>query len=363
MAQDDFYTLSDFTVQPNNSNLEVYQDEDDFIQGPPSNPDYDRVPTPVEPIDTGFVIEDEPEEFVEGGRYYFKYKTELSEYVENNIPQKYIKHAQEDYCFDIALNLFKENGWEFSNEFVIPFAEVGGYEAGLSNLINTILENNSTPYYTNELSANFDQHLRENGNPVDFFNYYFNNKEDNINYDLDQIDLSSLESQRWIIQEYLKRTTGFTAKKILDQIMFYEMSGTLESETLEAFLFLKELQKADYERSQRQLEELKRKEYLDYKNNIDHIVAYVRGGDEETFGVPLTKTEKERFLNFLLTVDPNTNLSAWGNVVNNDFKAVLKLAAYYFKGGTSDYRKIIRNEVYTEIEDKIKRNGNLKSRR
>jgi hypothetical protein len=161
--------------------------------------------------------------------------------------------------------------------------------------MKTAVEESSKPQYANDDIAALDEFVRNGGDINSFFNTV------NTVVDLENIDLTNEDSQRYVVGEFLKEK-GFNDTQIKRKLEKYEDADLLEDEANDAIEFLKESKeekkKALLEAQTIAYEGAIKEQQKFYNNVVDQIEAIV-----DIRGIKIPKEDKQGLKDFIFKVE------------------------------------------------------------
>lgn len=237
----------------------------------------------------------------------------------NNEPvqqTQYVENDESEIANNFANYFFERAGWEkpdtqFNNvdEFV--------------DFIYKVIEVNSKPKYSNPIVQDFDEFLNNGGNILDYLNLFQNNLVDIAN-----INLSTPQSQQYVITKFLKETTNWDDDKIGKYITKLENANMLEDEARDAYDKLRMMRVQNYQNEienqkklKEQQEQLALQKLQEYNDILENKYNTVLG---------MNKREVEVFKRFVFEQDEN-GLTPYQRLIYNDGTLELKIAALIFK--------------------------------
>jgi hypothetical protein len=296
-------------------------------------------------------------DFLEDGKFYFNVdpeeESEDSEELEESKVNKDSGNTNESESdssssgiyFLLAKNFFDHLGWDWDDSYLESDSPEGFFK-----LLTDIVVENSKPQYANKIVEDFDNYVKNGGNPKDFLKVVENNT-------LPDLDLSNEQHQAYIVYQNLKLTTKWSDDKIKRYITTLAKENELENEAKESYETVKKI----YEEEKQKLFELQKleaeKEALERYQYMENAKNFILNSTADTLGVDMTKAEKQNFLRFLFEKD-NDGLTRYEKKLMSYENADLKIAAFIFKGlldGKLD--KIAKKQVIDELEEKLKKNA------
>jgi len=321
------------------ANLDIFNDDTFFL----SNPNQALEDT----------ILQEEEELNEKTQTALEDESNKQTQVQTQTVSEEVEEDQEeidDVFFDLTKSIFEQNKWEADDKVLDAFADAGGGLDGFMSVFNHIIETNSVPEYASEISEKFDHYLKAGGDPKTFMESYF--PSDTV--ELDNLDLTVTNTQAWVMYQYYKATTKFSDEDINEAISDLHSLGTLEGKATRAIVLLKQQEEINKQKADEYLIAERQAAFEEAKKQRHAIEQYVGNGSEEELAVPMTKTEKQGFLNFLLTESTDTGETEWNKVLRSQPEDVIKLAALYYKGATKNkLQKIVKTKVVNDLESTL----------
>lgn len=177
----------------------------------------------------------------------------------------------------------------------------------LVDAITKIIDSKSVPSYHNDLSREFDEFLRDGGDPAEFMA--------SLGEDMTLPRVSSDEDREAVIRQVLT-DAGFSEKQIERKIDSYIENGTLEEEAQDALDIIKSKKAKSVEsaaKAKREAEAAAIKEQRDFIKSIEtHI-----DGLTNVRGIPVTKEQAKNLKDYLLKVDKKDGLTAYQRESNS----------------------------------------------
>ena len=219
-----------------------------------------------------------------------------------------------------------EYDMEVINTLYQAIAEKTGVDINLDNIkspedvidaIDSIISQKAKPVYASELSEEFDNFIKDGGDPLDFMESF---RED--------LSLPRIETQKDkedVIRSVLK-DAGFSERQIEKKIDSYIESETLDTEAEDALDIIKrrnakmanDSAKLKKERDEQQMVE-QQKLFKSIEDYIDNM--------KDVRGIPVTKEQVKGLKDYLFKVDKNDNMTGYqrdfnksiGNLVESAF--------------------------------------------
>lgn len=176
--------------------------------------------------------------------------------------------------------------------------------------------------------------------------------------DIKSLDLGQEQDQELVVREYLK-AQEFDLKDIDELIESYKDGLVLEKQALMASKKIEKLydkQTAELVKQQEAIIEQNQKKSQDY---IDSIKSTINSS-KSLAGLDIVDKEKKEFEEYLLKVNPKTNMTKYQEDLSKDYVknsvelAYLKFKNYDFtkakQAGKSEATKEIRNKIFTKNE-------------
>ena len=153
-----------------------------------------------------------------------------------------------------------------------------------------VIEENSTPQYSNEEVQKLDDFVRNGGNIRDYLSI-------DAEIDLEEIDIEDEDNQKLIVKEFLKEK-GINIKSIEKKLAKYEEAGLLEDEATDALEALREIKTQRKEellaKQQKQAERAKNEQQAFFTNVFNEIK-----GMDSIHGVNIPEKDKKQLLEYI----------------------------------------------------------------
>lgn len=219
--------------------------------------------------------------------------------------------------------------------FFDAFAEQLGWEAeeGVEkpktieefvNYIQDLIEEESTPQYSDPVIAELDEYVKNGGNFEDFY------KLQTELTSLDNLDLSEESNQKAVVTEYLK-LTGNTDSQIQRKIKRWEDAGTLEDEAEDNLEALKEIKDKQKETSLKEQEQQRlasenayKEFHTDVIKNIDSMV--------DVRGIKIPAEDRKRLKDYAFKVEADGTTRYQKDYAKNLSRNFIESAYFTMKG-------------------------------
>jgi hypothetical protein len=220
------------------------------------------------------------------------------------------------------------------SQFFDAFSEALGWQVDEENKPTTVedlvdymkqvVDENSTPDYSDDRVKQLDEYVKKGGNFEDFYGV----QSQETNYD--KLDMEDTSAQKLVIQDYLKMS-GFNDDQIKRKISRFEDAGLLEDEAKDNLEVLKEYK----ENEKRQLQEEQTKTQQDYeekqKNLINDITTNINSLTEIR-GIKVPTEDRKKLLDYAFKVDMNGETQFQKDYAKNATKNFIETAYFSMKG-------------------------------
>lgn len=238
------------------------------------------------------VEEEEEEEEVEEPKP-AKKATKKVEPVEEQeeIEEEEEDNAQESVVTGFFDSLAETIGWDEVDEKEKPKTV-----EDLIKYFKEVIEENSTPQYSNEEIQKLDEFVRNGGKLVDYLSI-------DADIDFESLDIEDEDNQKLIVKEFLKEK-GINIKSIEKKLAKYEEAGLLEDEATDALEALREIKtqrKEELLAEQQKKAEKAQKEQQEFFGNV---VKEIKGMDS-IHGLNIPEKDKKDLLEYIFKPDSN----------------------------------------------------------
>ena len=220
------------------------------------------------------------------------------------------------------------------SQFFDAFSEALGWQVDEENkpttvddlvdYIRQVVDENSTPDYSDDRVKQLDEYIKNGGNFEDFYGV----QSQETNYD--KLDMEDTSAQKLVIQDYLKMS-GFSDDQIKRKISRFEDAGLLEDEAKDNLEVLKEYK----ENEKRQLQEEQAKTQQEYeekqKNLINDITTNINSLTEIR-GIKVPTEDRKKLLDYAFKVDMNGETQFQKDYAKNATKNFIETAYFSMKG-------------------------------
>lgn len=232
--------------------------------------------------------------------------SEETEETEERIPTKEELEADLEKVIKSGKDSKKKDD-EVSEESAVitPFVELLNEELGwgikpeempstveeLVEFMGGIIEENSKPKYHSEIVAQFDEYIKNGGDPRRFIE---------INYmipDYENMELKTDAEKEKVVRD-LYRTRGFKEEKIEKMIANLKANDELDSESEEAKSELSELTTKEKQALLKRQQDAAAAEELSFKQAITNTQKYIANA-KDIAGIPITEEEKKSLLPYI----------------------------------------------------------------
>lgn len=195
---------------------------------------------------------------------------------------------------------------------------------GLIDYIGDMVEQNSTPQYSDERIAQLDQYVRNGGKFEDFYT----EQSKDISYD--SLDMDEESNQRAVVRDYLK-LSGYDDEQISRKIERYEDADMLSEEAEDAVLRLKEINAARIEEAQKQQEAFRKaqeQQAMEFATNLNNSIS----GLSSIRGISVPKEDRKALLDYITKTDAD-GLTQYQKDFNRNLVDNLIESAYFTMKG------------------------------
>ena len=293
---------------------------DASIKKPEPEPeDDDEFVNDEEEVEIGDDLEDEPEEEIEKPTKTKKSKKTIEDEVEEEIEKKASTEEldiEESELIDPFFDMFAEElGWEVTEE------DKPKSMKDLIGYMNDVIETNSKPNYSSELSERFDKYLANGGDPSKFMDVNFGS------VDYKKIDVTKEDNQRRVLREYYKQK-GFADPKIDKYLERLDNNDELEDEAKDALVELQANQEEQQIRLEKEQEKQRRTQLQEHENFVKSVDDYVAKVDA-IGGLKLSKKDKEEILPYIFKVEKDGKTRQQKDYEEHPIEYLVATAFYY----------------------------------
>lgn len=220
--------------------------------------------------------------------------------------------------------------------FFDAFAEANGWTVnedekpttieGLIQYITDLVDENSTPTYSDPRIKQLDEYVRNGGS----FDDFYNGMSEELKYDT--LDMEDESNQKAVIKEYLK-LQGYSDDQVNSKLERYEDADMLEDEANDAVKILKSIK-------QQQLEQQQQAQQLAYEEQQRQIVEFAENLNKEIFnltsirGLNIPKEDRKQLYDYITKVDKDGYTQYQKDFGKNQIKNIIESAYFTMKGDT-----------------------------
>jgi hypothetical protein len=251
----------------------------------------------------------------------------------------------------IMLDLFTSGGYGSEDDLGQLLEESGidpEAETALTDMLNAVIDKKSQPQYANDEARNFDNYLKQGGNPRDYFEQLYNQPDYTT---IDPYNLS--EQQQEAVLRASLHNKGLDNELIEGLIEQAKEKETLESSFLKAFDEIKNQQLYQKEMFAQQLEENQKAQRQQIQETVSQVTNFVNESNE-IGGLPISKKEKKKFLSYFLDADKEGMTSFQRVSAEQGIDFWLKVAFLAFKNPEMNIGSITSKEAETKQASKLK---------
>lgn len=214
---------------------------------------------------------------------------------------------------------------ELSAAIVKHGDDMEGLAKVIKDVIDSTVEANSAPQYASQLSEQFDNFLRNDGDPRKFFDMIYSN------VDYNKIDLSDVNNQALLLREYYRATTPFSNEKIDKTIKALYTAGELESTAKEAKDDLIQLKEEERLQLLKEQEVNAARQQQQFQEQINRQKSAILNGTKSELGYAIPESEKKGFVKYLFDRDPVTQKTAYQTKMESTPNFGIRLAYLAYK--------------------------------
>ena len=218
--------------------------------------------------------------------------------------------------------------------FFDAFAEANGWTVnedekpttieGLIQYITDLVDENSTPTYSDPRIKQLDEYVKSGGS----FDDFYNGMSEELKYD--SLDMEDESNQKAVIKEYLK-LQGYSDDQVNSKLERYEDADMLEDEANDAVKILKSVK-------QQQLEQQQQAQQLAYEEQQRQIVEFAENLNKEIFnltnirGLNIPKEDRKQLYDYITKVDKDGYTQYQKDFGKNQIKNIIESAYFTMKG-------------------------------
>ena len=231
-------------------------------------------------------------------------------------------------------DLTDDNETSQVSAFFDAFAEANGWTVnedekpttieGLIQYISDLVEENSTPAYSDPRIKQLDEYVKNGGS----FDDFYNGMSEELKYDT--LDMEDESNQKAVIKEYLK-LQGYSDDQVNSKLERYEDADMLEDEANDAVKILKSVK-------QQQLEQQQQAQQLAYEEQQRQIVEFAENLNKEIFnltnirGLNIPKEDRKQLYEYVTKVDKDGYTQYQKDFGKNQIKNIIESAYFTMKG-------------------------------
>lgn len=231
-------------------------------------------------------------------------------------------------------DLTDDNETSQVSAFFDAFAEANGWTVnedekpttieGLIQYITDLVDENSTPTYSDPRIKQLDEYVKNGGS----FDDFYNGMSEELKYDT--LDMEDESNQKAVIKEYLK-LQGYSDDQVNSKLERYEDADMLEDEANDAVKILKSVK-------QQQLEQQQQAQQLAYEEQQRQIVEFAQNLNKEIFnltnirGLNIPKEDRKQLYDYITKVDKDGYTQYQKDFSKNQIKNIIESAYFTMKG-------------------------------
>lgn len=212
----------------------------------------------------------------------------------------------------------EEAGWAFEEDEVKPQTA-----EELVNYFQKVIEENSTPEYSDDRVAQLDEYIKNGGKFEDFYSMSVKD------IDYETVDLTDEGNQKAVLADFLE-AKGFDHAQINKKISKYEGAGLLEDEAEDALDALKEIKKQEKENLLKNQKEEKKAFDEQQRSFYNSVVEQIENL-EDIRGVAIKKSDKKELLDYIFKIESD-GLTKYRKDYNKSTKNLIESAYFTMKG-------------------------------
>ena len=267
---------------------------------------------------------------------------------DTNIPDNVLNN-NDDLNQDVdgglnATNDIDQNESEQIGAFFAAFAEELGWDVeydekpqsveGLVDYIGKIIEENSTPKYSDDRIAQLDAYVKNGGKFEDFYR----SQQESVSYE--NMDMENESNQKAAVREYL-RYQGYSDDQINRKIERYEDGDMLEEEAEDAIARLKSIKEEQIAIQQQQQEQARQAQEAQAREFMDSLVNNINSLDNIR-GIQIPKADRKELFDYITKVDAD-GLTRYQKEFNKNLVTNLIESAYFTMKGDTLLGEATRN--------------------
>lgn len=231
-------------------------------------------------------------------------------------------------------DLTDDNETSQVSAFFDAFAEANGWTVnedekpttieGLIQYITDLVDENSTPTYSDPRIKQLDEYVKNGGS----FDDFYNGMSEELKYD--SLDMEDESNQKAVIKEYLK-LQGYSDDQVNSKLERYEDADMLEDEANDAVKILKSVK-------QQQLEQQQQAQQLAYEEQQRQIMEFAENLNKEIFnltnirGLNIPKEDRKQLYDYITKVDKDGYTQYQKDFGKNQIKNIIESAYFTMKG-------------------------------
>lgn len=241
-------------------------------------------------------------------------------------------------------NDIDQNESEQIGAFFDAFAEELGWDVeddekpqsveGLVDYIGKVIEENSTPKYSDDRIAQLDAYVRNGGKFEDFYR----SQQESVSYE--NMDMENESNQKAAVREYL-RYQGYSDDQINRKIERYEDGDMLEEEAEDAIARLRSIKEEQIAIQQQQQEQARQAQEAQAREFMDSLVNNINSLDNIR-GISIPKADRKELFDYITKVDAD-GLTRYQKEFNKNLVTNLIESAYFTMKGDTLLGEATRN--------------------
>lgn len=212
----------------------------------------------------------------------------------------------------------EELGWDIDDDEKPQSVE------GLVDYIGKVIEENSTPKYSDQRIAQLDEYVKNGGSFEDFYR----NQQESVSYE--NMNMEDESNQKAAVREYL-RYQGYSDDQINRKIERYEDGDMLEEEAEDAIARLKSIKEEQLAIQQQQQEQARQAQEAQAREFMDTLVNNINSLDNIR-GIAIPKADRKELFDYITKVDAD-GLTRYQKDFNSNLASNLIESAYFTMKG------------------------------
>lgn len=276
----------------------------------------------------------------------------------NEKPQEDEEDSEDEFPEDAEKDDKKSVDDLDENELVEPFVDLFAEELGwdlddenkpknieeLVEFMSSVIESNSKPKYSSEVSQKFDEFVANGGDPKKFFDKVYGG------LDTSKLDLKNEEHQKQIIRE-LYRRKGFSESKIEKNIQRISDMDELEEEAKDAYSEIEEMREAEREsvvEEQRIAKEKEEKARMQFVETVESKI----NSTNDVYGIKISKKDKEELMKHVFEVGKDGKTQQQRDYAENPVEYLI-ITSFAYKN-KDKIKSLLQGKVETSAVQKFK---------